>query len=64
MEGNFLIFSDTPIEKEIVYSNVPLNEFESIKSENILLKAQNHTLIDRTDFLEGCLAEMAMLVYQ
>lgn len=30
-EGNFLIFSDQPIEKEVVYINVPQNEIEALK---------------------------------
>lgn len=31
-EGNFLIFSDEPIGKETVYTNVPEQEFNQLKS--------------------------------
>ncbi|MBS4173469.1 hypothetical protein [Bacillus sp. FJAT-49736] len=55
--GNFLIFSDTPAEKEVVYVNLPQKELE-------LLKAQVQANADRTDFHEDCIAEMAMVVYQ
>lgn len=30
-EGNFLIFSDIPPEKDVVYTNVPADEIENIK---------------------------------
>lgn len=30
-EGNFLIFSDSPIERETIYTNVPQSEIEAMK---------------------------------
>ena len=39
-------------------------ENESLKNENVLLKAQNQALTERTDFHEELIAEMAMMVYQ
>jgi hypothetical protein len=60
-EGTFLIFSDEPLPIIPYYSNV---EVEELKQENILLKAQNQALTDRTDFHEDLIAEMAMLVYE
>ena len=35
IEGNFLIFSDVPIEpvKETIYTNIPEEEYESLKRE-------------------------------
>ncbi len=62
-EGNFLIFSDS-IEKEIVYTDVPQEIFESLQQENNLLKAQNQALTERADFIEDVVAEMATQVYQ
>lgn len=54
-EGNFLVFSDTkPFSLEI----------EEMKSENVLLKAQNQALTERADFIEDVVAEMAAQVYQ
>jgi hypothetical protein len=38
IEGNFLIFSDVPLEKEIVYANVPQEEFEKNKEQILQLK--------------------------
>ena len=37
---------------------------EVLESENTLLKAQVKALSDRGEFLEDCIAEMAMQVYQ
>ncbi|KAB2337662.1 hypothetical protein F7731_08700 [Cytobacillus depressus] len=64
-DDKFLVFSPNPlvIEKRIVYTEVPKEEFDLLKEENTLLKAQNQTLTDRTDFHEDLIAEMAMLVY-
>lgn len=36
---------------------------EFLRKENTLLKAQVQVLSDRSDFLEDCIAEMAMIVY-
>lgn len=42
----------------------PLSEeVNELKQENQLLKAKNQVLVERTDFLEDLIAEMAMLVY-
>ena len=38
-------------------------ENELLKNENVLLKAQNQALTERTDFHEELIAEMAMMVY-
>ena len=38
-------------------------EVESLKSENFMLKAQIQAMSDRNDFIEDCIAEMAMQVY-
>lgn len=37
---------------------------EELASENTLLKAQVQALTNRNDFVEDCIAEMAMQVYQ
>lgn len=37
--------------------------FEALKSENFMLKAQIQAMSDRNDFIEDCIAEMAMQVY-
>lgn len=37
--------------------------FEALESENFMLKAQIQAMSDRNDFIEDCIAEMAMQVY-
>lgn len=64
IDGNFLIFSDEPLEKEIVYMNLPEKEFEGLKSDSKLLKSQNKATSERADFIEDIIAEMAMQVYK
>jgi len=63
-EGNFLIFSDNPEEdtKQIIYSNVPEEVFETLKQENTLLKAQSQANSDRADFHEEVLAEIILAI--
>lgn len=39
-------------------------QIKELESENILLKAQNQAISERADFIEDCIAEMAMTVYQ
>ncbi|MBW4083878.1 XkdW family protein [Paenibacillus sp. S150] len=41
-----------------------LTEIQQLQNENLLLKAQNHALSQRADFIEDIIAEMAMLVYE
>lgn len=36
---------------------------EDLRNENELLKAQLQAAAERSDFIEDCLAEMAMIVY-
>lgn len=66
IEGNFLIFSDTlpePPEPPKVYVSVPEEEFEGLKQDNQLLKAQSQANSDRADFQEDLIVELAMLIY-
>ncbi|WP_128102777.1 hypothetical protein [Paenibacillus sp. DCT19] len=63
-EGNFLVFSDVPLPEPIVYVNVPQKEFESLKQDSTLLKAQSSALSERADFVEDVIAEMATQVYK
>ena len=49
------------VEGEYVYDPLP-KESEPI-DEVTLLRAQVQALSDRNDFMEDCIAEMAMLVY-
>ena len=39
------------------------NPIEQLQAENTLLRAQLQALSDRGEFVEDCLAEMAMVVY-
>lgn len=41
----------------------PPDRIEMLESENALLKAQLQAQTDRSDFIENCIAEMAMQVY-
>lgn len=46
--------------------NPPLTDsehIEALESENALLKAQLQAQTERSDFIEDCIAEMAMQVY-
>lgn len=63
-EGNFLTFSDEPLPEPVVYVSVPQEEFESLKQESTLLKAQSSALSERADFVEDVIAEMATQVYK
>ena len=65
-EGNFLIFSDSIPEPvpQITYVNIPQEEFEGLKQDNTLLKAQSSALSERADFVEDVIAEMATQVYK
>lgn len=53
-EGNFLIFSDVPSEKTVVYTNVPEKDFAELQTENTTLKQQleqtNKDLVEFMDF--------------
>lgn len=49
---------DPPVEHQ-TYTE----KLDSLTEENTLLKAQIKAQTDRSDFLEDCIAEMAMLVY-
>ncbi|NEU61335.1 hypothetical protein [Paenibacillus sp. ALJ109b] len=63
LDGNFLIFSDTKPSPPVVYVNIPKEEFETLKQESTLLKAQSSALSERADFVEDVIAEMATKVY-
>ncbi|WP_339276531.1 hypothetical protein MKY59_05880 [Paenibacillus sp. FSL W8-0426] len=63
-EGKFLIFSDTKPIPPIVYISVPLEEFESLKRESTLLKAQSKALAERAAFTDNVIAEIAIEVYK
>lgn len=56
--GKFRLMTEE--EKEEFY---PTTEQSNI-SDNELLKAQIQAISDRNDFIEDCIAEMAMEVYQ
>lgn len=40
-----------------------IEKLESLEAENALLKAQLQAQTERSDFIEDCIAEMAMQVY-
>lgn len=40
-----------------------LTEMEQLQQENVMLRAQNHALSERADFIEDIIAEMATQVY-
>lgn len=62
-EGNFLIFSDDP-ENDMpkVYMSVPEEEFQELKQENIILKAQNKALADQSEFHSDVLTEIILTI--
>lgn len=61
-EGNFLVFSDNPIPNQTVYTQVPLEEFEGLKRDNNLLRAQNKSITERADFHEEVLSEIILAI--
>ena len=61
VDGNFLIFSDEK-EHNFIFTNVPKEDFEVLQQENILLKAQNNALTERTDFHEEILTEIILTI--
>ncbi|CAI6073884.1 hypothetical protein PAECIP112173_02304 [Paenibacillus sp. JJ-100] len=63
-EGNFLIFAEEPLREPAIYVSVPQEEFESLKQESTLLKAQSSALSERADFVEDVIAEMATQLYK
>ncbi|CAI6023734.1 hypothetical protein PAECIP112173_00354 [Paenibacillus sp. JJ-100] len=63
-EGNFLTFSDKPLSEPVVYVSVPQEDFESLKHESILLKAQSKALAERASFTDDVIAEIALKVYE
>lgn len=56
-------YSGMLIGEAYIHPPEPLTEIELLKQENRFLKAQVQAQSDRTDFLEDCIAEMAMEVY-
>lgn len=59
IEGKFLVFAnDLPK----VYLSVPEEEFDTLKQENTLLKAQSQANSDRADFHEEVLAEIILAI--
>ncbi|MGF6354085.1 hypothetical protein ABIE27_001995 [Paenibacillus sp. 4624] len=62
-EGNFLIFgTERPVIK--TYITVPEEDFELLKQESTLLKAQSKALSDRAEFTDEVIAEMALEIYK
>lgn len=55
IEGNFLVFSDVPIEEKIItiYTNVPEEEFNSLKAENKALSETVDSIL--TDIIPSLL---------
>lgn len=61
----FFVYPDPSDPGEQPPPQLPLSEqIKELQDENKLLKAQNTALSDRADFIEDCIAEMAMQVYQ
>jgi len=59
------VVSDNPTEdiKTAIYVHVPKEEFEGLKADNTLLKAQSQANSDRADFQEELIVELATIVY-
>lgn len=60
----FVLAEETPAEKEKRRLLARIAELEPLKEENHLLKEQVKAITDRSDFIEDCIAEMAMQVYK
>ncbi|QOY37986.1 hypothetical protein AWH56_010705 [Anaerobacillus isosaccharinicus] len=52
------------LEREPVYQKPLSLQVDELKRENTLLKAQNIALVDKTDFHEELIVELAMEVYK
>ncbi|QUH21065.1 hypothetical protein [Alkaliphilus sp. B6464] len=63
IDDGYEILQDKVIKKYKV-ENIPIEEeIPTVPSEVDILKAQNKALVDRQEFLEDIIAEMAMMVY-
>lgn len=47
-EGNFLVFSDMPLEKEIVYTQVPKEDFQALQSNVTEVAETTATVLEDT----------------
>lgn len=52
------------MDADYVEPPAPPKSNEELQAENALLRAQVQSLADRGEFIEDCIAEMAMQVYQ
>ena len=59
----FVLAEETPAEKEKRRLLARIAELEPLKEEIHLLIEQVKAITDRSDFIEDCIAEMAMQVY-
>lgn len=60
----FVLAEESPAEKEKRRLLARIAELEPLKEENHLLREQVKAITDRSDFIEDCIAEMAMQVYK
>lgn len=60
-EGNFLKFSETKPTLPIVHISVPQEEYETLRQDNALLKAQSKVLAERAAFTDDVIAEIAIV---
>ncbi|MEC0125359.1 hypothetical protein [Paenibacillus pabuli] len=64
IDGNYIVFGDEPNQPPIVYVSVPSEDFENLKQDNTLLKAQSKALAERAAFTDDVIAEIAIKVYE
>lgn len=62
-EFQSLGFYSPPVVVEDPAPPVEEDPLEELQKENKLLKAQLQAQVDRSDFIEDCIAEMATVVY-
>lgn len=60
--GNFRELTED--EKMNLFPSPSKTDIEILKEENTLLKAQVKSLSERGEFIDDCIAEMAMIVYK
>ena len=64
VDGQITPRSQEDVDSDYVPPPDPPKSNEELQAENELLRAQIQSLADRGEFIEDCIAEMAMQVYQ
>lgn len=62
-DGAIVERTQEEMDRDLAPMGTEHDPMEALQEENTLLRAQVQALADRGEFLEDCIAEMAMVVY-